>query len=1241
MERDNDKNVYFNNFNNANGISINNNMNPQFNQPPPNFPAVNPSIGLSNQYAPPSGPRSLGSQDNAVSAVATVPPPPTSSRFAANESLFENQTTTPRLPLTNNMNSKFQPFVPSSQLSPQINNNGMASSIPGQKFNNGTIAPLNIPPPPTISSITYPIAQGHPAALLTPLQSPQLNGHMGSGGNHKTPLQYALTKKDSSRHLYSGGNGNQSGVSSGQNTPNRSHSAEFSGFGSNPNSPRRTSGRIDPNQMPRPGRAYTDITFTTRSSSVRKNPPSVNSIYKGIDNGNALPRFLRATLVAPPCSKELLLQAGIPFGMISTPFAEVENGEESVPMVDMTEGIPRCTRCNGYVNSSVAWLENGIKWKCNLCDMVNPVPEWYQCQLDGAGLRVDRMQRPELRLGSVDYLVNTSDYSVREPQEPIHVFAIDISNTAVHDGITMASLKSVQTCIEQLKAKQQNISEINSNDLANQNLQFSTNNNSNNNKSKIPPVQIKVGIITYDYQIQFYSVRMKALYDPVQISIVDSDDPIPPIPPSQWLHSLAISDGLAAIDMLIQKIPELIGSLHVNDDNYLSSHTMNAASPKSFHRAMLTKLSACPAAAIKVVQLALSSLGGRLYVMASTHSGVGFGKLTNLRNALVDNGNGIPICSEYNGLYGTIGELTLYSNAKQLAAASPTIAPIENILNTLNKNPNTANNAGRDLAKQYGVEEKELYDCYVALGADCAKSFLCVNIFACIGEIAVHDTKSYFDTSMLIEPVDATGGRLYLITGNMLTEENIMRLENQGSSFSPFLLVRLVHDLRSSCEGIVGSEAVMKIRTSIGMKLDTIYNSIGVVSTVRNEVEISGIDNKSTFTFTFKHEGTSLKDEDKMHVQMAILYTNNLRQRVVRVHNMTMIATNKPAVMFRNSDVEAVTACLMMGSIERAYLNPLSLVVPGTSSVDAAFSSTDNGPRTYLNASVINMLLKYRIHCSANSPRGQLILPESLKILPLYTLGVLKHPTLLENSGYNTSTSMGANTGGLTSLYNNAGLSVQHNQSVNSTSHRALSVRANERAFELKKLSNVPLKEVINAIYPKLYPLLSLFDSTRGGLRIKRSGNSNRDLHNTNGYDSPGSGSGPGGGNDEDHYVEVDSLPLRQRNKLKCLCSLTPSSEIFDSNEIYLLDDQTTLYLYVGRGVTQRQMEEVLDISPNSYNRPQHIEFNNNSEIGNNITSFVELLRDNSTHKQELQVIWADMGNNPLVNKFSDRLVED
>ncbi len=174
--------------------------------------------------------------------------------------------------------------------------------------------------------------------------------------------------------------------------------------------------------MPRPDRPPVDLVFHTKSGSGRRNPPSVNAQYTAIDTGNATPRHIRCTTAAPPCTKDLLNQTGLPLAIHATPFAPVDvtAGEEPIPVVDfLGESPPRCNnpKCCAYVNPQVVWTDNGRTWTCNLCGRGgNVVPEWYYAPIDSvSGLRVDRNHRPELVRGSVDYVVG-DEYAITTAQ---------------------------------------------------------------------------------------------------------------------------------------------------------------------------------------------------------------------------------------------------------------------------------------------------------------------------------------------------------------------------------------------------------------------------------------------------------------------------------------------------------------------------------------------------------------------------------------------------------------------------------------------------------------------------------------------------------------------------------------------------------------------------------------------------------------------------------------------------------
>lgn len=134
--------------------------------------------------------------------------------------------------------------------------------------------------------------------------------------------------------------------------------------------------RIDPSQMPRPDHPQNGIIYHTRQGLGRRNPPLSNSIFTAIDTGNCSPRYMRPTMVAPPGSKEILSQIGLPFAVLCTPFATPENGETIVPEVSLEQLPPRCTRCNAYINLYVQWIDGGDSWVCNMCTMKNATPSW-------------------------------------------------------------------------------------------------------------------------------------------------------------------------------------------------------------------------------------------------------------------------------------------------------------------------------------------------------------------------------------------------------------------------------------------------------------------------------------------------------------------------------------------------------------------------------------------------------------------------------------------------------------------------------------------------------------------------------------------------------------------------------------------------------------------------------------------------------------------------------------------------
>lgn len=119
--------------------------------------------------------------------------------------------------------------------------------------------------------------------------------------------------------------------------------------------------------------------------------------------------------------------------------SRVAEGEYEPPIVDMGEiGPVRCIRCKAYMSPFMQFIDAGRRFQCMFCkattegensflsflpgifqarsSILSPisVPADYFQHLDHTGQRMDRYERPELMLGTYEYIA-TKDYCrVRE-----------------------------------------------------------------------------------------------------------------------------------------------------------------------------------------------------------------------------------------------------------------------------------------------------------------------------------------------------------------------------------------------------------------------------------------------------------------------------------------------------------------------------------------------------------------------------------------------------------------------------------------------------------------------------------------------------------------------------------------------------------------------------------------------------------------------------------------------------------
>ena len=136
--------------------------------------------------------------------------------------------------------------------------------------------------------------------------------------------------------------------------------------------------RIDANSLPRPSEFEDYYANSDKKSifytSVGSHPPHSISKYIVKETENSSCRLIRSSLIKLPISQSLLLKAGILFGLYCQPFAEFNDNEKKIPIVDASKGIFRCKSCNSYINNKYNLTFNKNSQRiliCNLCQNEN------------------------------------------------------------------------------------------------------------------------------------------------------------------------------------------------------------------------------------------------------------------------------------------------------------------------------------------------------------------------------------------------------------------------------------------------------------------------------------------------------------------------------------------------------------------------------------------------------------------------------------------------------------------------------------------------------------------------------------------------------------------------------------------------------------------------------------------------------------------------------------------------------
>nr|XP_020646825.1 protein transport protein Sec24C isoform X1 [Pogona vitticeps]XP_020646826.1 protein transport protein Sec24C isoform X1 [Pogona vitticeps]XP_020646829.1 protein transport protein Sec24C isoform X1 [Pogona vitticeps]XP_020646830.1 protein transport protein Sec24C isoform X1 [Pogona vitticeps] len=289
--------------------------------------------------------------------------------------------------------------------------------------------------------------------------------------------------------------------------------------------------RIDPDAIPSPIQVIEDDRNNRGSepfvTGVRGQvPPLVTTNFLVKDQGNASPRYIRCTSYNIPCTSDMAKQSQVPLAAVIKPLATLPTEETPPYLVDHGESGPiRCNRCKAYMCPFMQFIEGGRRFQCCFCSCITEVPSHYFQHLDHTGRRVDYYDRPELSLGSYEFLA-TVDYckNNKYPNPPAFIFMIDVSYNAIRSGLVRLICEELKTLLDYLP-REGNMEES----------------------------AIRVGFVTYNKVLHFYNVK-SSLAQPQMMVVSDVADMFVPLLDGFLVN---VNESRTVFTSLLDQIPEM------------------------------------------------------------------------------------------------------------------------------------------------------------------------------------------------------------------------------------------------------------------------------------------------------------------------------------------------------------------------------------------------------------------------------------------------------------------------------------------------------------------------------------------------------------------------------------------------------------------------------------------------------------------------------------------------------------
>ncbi|KFM23010.1 Protein transport protein Sec24-like CEF [Auxenochlorella protothecoides] len=187
---------------------------------------------------------------------------------------------------------------------------------------------------------------------------------------------------------------------------------------------------------------------------------------------------------------------------------------------------------------------------------------------------------------------------------------------------------------------------------------------------------------------------------------------------------------------------------------------------------------------------------------------------------------------------------------------------------------------------------------------------------------------------------------------------------------APADAARLQDDLRWALARPAGLEAVGRLRVSTGLSVGRCWGAFH--RRTPTDLHFPAIDADQALAASIEVDEKA-GGAGEAYAQFALLYTSPAGRRLVRVHTLALPITTGRSSAFRGADMDAVLALTARRVAAQAPGKALGAC------------------RDAVMAAAVDLLVAYRQHAAQQSDTSQLLLPEALQLLPLFSLGLSKN----------------------------------------------------------------------------------------------------------------------------------------------------------------------------------------------------------------------------------------------------------